>query len=160
MGKSSQIGCCSIYLQSINHRIMVLQTPNKGLRAQERFIWVFPKIVVPQNGCFIMENLIKMDDLGVKPPFSETAIYYPPLVITESNKTLVLDRWADGLLVESFDSLQMIFGQLICASPPSIQNAKYINDHWFYNYVAAAHLSGLPRSNVDKNKTFKSQIII
>ena len=27
--------------------------------------WVFPKIVVPQNGWFMMENHIKMDDLGV-----------------------------------------------------------------------------------------------
>ena len=27
------------------------------------FIWMFPKIGVPQNG-FIMENPIKMDDLG------------------------------------------------------------------------------------------------
>ena len=37
-------------------------------------IWMFPKIGVPQNGWFMMEHLIKIDDLGV-PLFLETPIY-------------------------------------------------------------------------------------
>ena len=38
-------------------------------------IWGFPKIGVPQNGWFRMENPIKMDDLEV-PLFSETINIY------------------------------------------------------------------------------------
>ena len=33
---------------------------------REVYIWVFPKIEVPQNGWYIMEKPIKMDDLGVQ----------------------------------------------------------------------------------------------
>ncbi len=38
-----------------------------------KHIWVFPKLMVPQNGWFRMENPIKTDDLGV-PLFLETPI--------------------------------------------------------------------------------------
>jgi len=41
-----------------------------GLRTPIR---VVPKIGIPQNGWFLIENPIKMDDLGV-PLFSETSI--------------------------------------------------------------------------------------
>ena len=37
-------------------------------------IWLFPKLGVPQNEWFIMENTIKMDDLGGNPLFLETPI--------------------------------------------------------------------------------------
>ena len=40
------------------------------------YLWGFPKIMVPQHGWFIMENPIKMDDLGI-PLFLETPIYLP-----------------------------------------------------------------------------------
>ena len=39
-----------------------------------QWIRVFPKINIPQNGWFILENPIKLDDLGV-PLFSETSIH-------------------------------------------------------------------------------------
>ena len=46
----------------------------EGCLASYIYIWVFPKIVVPQNGWFIRENPIRINDLVV-PLFLETPIW-------------------------------------------------------------------------------------
>ena len=58
--------------------------------------WVFPKIGVPQNGWFIIENSIKMYDLGGKPTiFGNTQMTPFPRLLGASNISISLSGQAD-----------------------------------------------------------------
>ena len=82
-------------------------------------ILVFPKIGVPQNGWLIMENPIKMYDLGV-PLFSETSIYFHlPCTALDAIAACLAKRWQawSSQWIKGQVALQNLDAEL-CCSPP------------------------------------------
>ncbi len=59
------------FLASCSHFHSFIQKVKGRLKVGTQ-IWMFPKIGIPQNGWLVMENPIKLDDVGGNPLFLET----------------------------------------------------------------------------------------
>ena len=84
-------------------------------------VWGFPKIVVPQNGWFIMENHIKMDDLGGKP-----TIFGNPHIDFHGFPSC----WGRHIsrIISFRERRQRSYGRFVRAEPP--WRGKKVADHW------------------------------
>ena len=72
---------------------LILHRSKCFLGDQPSSIWVLPKkIREPQKGCLIMENPIKMDDLGV-PLFSQTSIIRRRQLLLQSSHPNDVQKW-------------------------------------------------------------------
>ena len=74
--QSSFLGFRQIKIRNpfLNRRKSKVWSNHRTLKVLLEASWVFPKIGVPQNGWFVMENPIKMDDLGDTIIFGNTQL--------------------------------------------------------------------------------------
>ena len=70
LGTSTAKGTLTTPIELVGLAFAALHLRASG-QNQELFIWGFPEIEEPPDGWFIMENPMKVHDLGV-PPFQET----------------------------------------------------------------------------------------
>ena len=75
--------------------------------------WVFPKIMVPQNGWFITENPIKMDDLGGNTPiFGNTQMSWEMIcynLVVVGSAVTPLDQWSVDVQLAWFSTGQKVY---------------------------------------------------
>ncbi len=92
-----------------------------------KYIWVFPKIGIPQNGWFRMEIPIKIDDLGGFPLFLETSIcliYHLPFCFRQRWTSWWTDRWCP---IIAFQSWCLGSSFELSASGPSLMDGKWFS---------------------------------
>ena len=91
------------------HRIYL---PSSPCMSPLKSIWVFPKTGVPQNGCFIMENPIKMDDLGEKTHYFRKHPYKPSQQVESQRGHGFLQQHSDLFKPWCFKSMLHFGNQL------------------------------------------------
>ena len=102
--------------------------------------WVFPKIGVPQNGWFMMENPIKIDDLGVpsflEPPKSKGCGFLQEFPIIE---WFHFFPWKSPSPLKK--STGMDFVGLKCRHDQSLQN-KLLQNEWKHDEESGIDVLG------------------
>ena len=87
-------------------------------------MWVFPEIRVPQNGWFIMENPIKMDEMGCTTIFGNIHMYRIYLVVGFN---------PNEMLGQNENHFQV--GYRRCSKPPRYEKISNVRDTLMYLYV-------------------------